>query len=193
MLSNNHNLSVKVSGVLALTISLFTVGCSSMAGKNAGVIGDQPSNVAPRLVKSAVTWDNPKLFGRIGEKYQAEGDKLCRKQGMVKAIGYHPKAVRLDGKVFENGAFYCVPSVAVSNTLVSEKASSTAPKLIENSHPAGVGWDNPSAFGKVPGNLQERGNLWCRLGNKGDAIGYHPKAVGLDGKVLVNGGFFCSE
>lgn len=54
-----------------------------------------------------------------------------------------------------------------------------------------LGWDRPSAFGPVPKELQAAGDATCQKALYRKAIGYHPSAVGFDGKPIVGGGFFC--
>ena len=172
-------------------IAVLSAGCSTTP--EATVMNSEPGNVAPRLVKDLITWDNPKLFGMVPEEVREEGDNICRQQGFPKAVGYHPKAINEEGEAFENGAFYCARTAATTTDVVSEQPNSISPRLVKNKHPQGVGWDNPSAFGKVPANLQELGNASCVLAGAAKAVGYHPKAIGLDGKPMSKGGYFCSN
>jgi hypothetical protein len=56
-----------------------------------------------------------------------------------------------------------------------------------------VAWDRPSAFGPVPANLQATGDEICRKGRWERAIGYHPKALDLEGKPIPDGGYYCTD
>lgn len=55
-----------------------------------------------------------------------------------------------------------------------------------------VRWDYPNAFGSVPENLRITGDRLCYAGGFTKAVGYHPKATGVDGKEIVGGGYLCS-
>jgi len=52
-------------------------------------------------------------------------------------------------------------------------------------------WDHPSAFGKVPSELQAEGDAFCRGNDLKRAIGYHPDARDFNGNRFPKGGFFC--
>lgn len=58
-----------------------------------------------------------------------------------------------------------------------------------------VGWDNPSAFGPVPTELQSTGDSICATINTRwktyHAHGYHSKAQDLDGATFDRGGYYC--
>jgi hypothetical protein len=58
-----------------------------------------------------------------------------------------------------------------------------------------VGWDNPSAFGPVPSELQATGDSICATINTRwktyHAQGYHSKAQDLDGTTFDRGGYYC--
>ena len=56
-----------------------------------------------------------------------------------------------------------------------------------------VAWDRPSAFGPVPENLQEKGDSICKKGKYERAVGYHPRALDLEGKPIPDGGYFCTD
>lgn len=172
-------------------VAVLSVGCSTIPETTD--MSNAPGKVAPRLVKNLITWDNPKLFGLIPEEAQEEGDKTCRQKGFPKAIGYHPKAINENGEAFKDGAFYCARSAETTTNVVSEQPNDVSPRLVKNKHPQGVGWDNPSAFGKVPVDLQKFGNISCRLAGAEKAVGYHPNAIGLDGKPMAKGGYFCAS
>lgn len=64
---------------------------------------------APQLSKNAngvVRWDNDMSFKPIPADQLARGEKLCSKLGK-QAVGYHPEAKDLQGKVFVGGGFHC--------------------------------------------------------------------------------------
>lgn len=79
--------------------------------------------------------------------------------------------------------------------VVGDKPGYVPPKLVYDSNHALI-WDNPSAFGPVPADLVPEGAKICgRLNtNKTQyiAIGYHPRALGTNGKPLPGGGYFCA-
>lgn len=53
-------------------------------------------------------------------------------------------------------------------------------------------WDRPWAFGRVPAELQARGDISCmKLGLSLRATGYHPRAEDRQGNTTPGGGFFC--
>jgi hypothetical protein len=61
-----------------------------------------------------------------------------------------------------------------------------------NGSAAGVLWDRSAAFGVVPANLQANGNAVCQAGGFARAVGYHPAAIGLNGKAVKGGGYLCA-
>lgn len=85
----------------------------------APAVGQAPSAIAPKIIvdpndsKNRV-WDNPGAFGPVPASENARAAKTCStldKDGVqFKAIGYHPKAQNIDGKPFDGGGFYCIPS-----------------------------------------------------------------------------------
>ena len=56
-------------------------------------------------------------------------------------------------------------------------------------------WDNPGAFGPVPSELQEVGAKVCSTLDTDkrafEARGYHAKALNLEGKPFIGGGYYC--
>lgn len=73
---------------------------------------DQASNDPPRLVSSFGSntpnvWDAASAFGPVPGTLQAEGDALCHKQGLKRALGYHPRAEHPDGTTYDGGGFLC--------------------------------------------------------------------------------------
>lgn len=66
---------------------------------------------APRLVKldSEIAWENSANFGPVPSDLQTRGDQSCNTNSAkrMKAVGYHPQAMRLDGTAFPRGGFLC--------------------------------------------------------------------------------------
>ncbi len=99
-----------------LSITIFCVlllqGCMVLT------IGTIPSNKSPKIVLEPTDvnfpiWDSPaSAFGPIADSDFARGESACaslnRHDIQYKAIGYHPKALDIDGKPFAGGGFYCV-------------------------------------------------------------------------------------
>jgi len=70
--------------------------------------------------------------------------------------------------------------------------SELIPKTEENRQL--VTWDNPSAFGSVPPNLQAIGDFICAKGRIDlYAVGFHPKAKDKDGNEIPGGGYLCDR
>lgn len=68
------------------------------------------------------------------------------------------------------------------------------PKLVRTTTDNLLEWDRPSAFGRVPPQLQARGNVVCSiLGKDVTALGYNPNAQDQYGKTIPGGGFFCGR
>ncbi|WGZ96234.1 MAG: hypothetical protein QJT81_09765 [Candidatus Thiothrix putei] len=101
-------------------------------------------------------------------------------------------------------AFGCAVAWLVSgcsSVMVGSAPDKNPPKLLKAENVRGldkgkvadVQWDRPIAFGPVPTNLQVVGDAACQAGGFAKAIGYHPSAIGLDGKAIAGGGYFCSN
>jgi len=56
-----------------------------------------------------------------------------------------------------------------------------------------LAWDHPDYFGSVPRNKRKIGNNICKSAGYRKAIGYHPKAKNVNGKILPKGGYYCSK
>lgn len=64
---------------------------------------------APQLEKNAdgvVQWDNSLSFKEVPVEQMARGEQICARLGK-EAVGYHPEAKDLEGKVFSGGGFNC--------------------------------------------------------------------------------------
>lgn len=90
-----------------MVVALGLSGCTGMMGKS-GV------DAVPRLVKADVTehpqkvvWSHTERFGAVPKELQASGDQYCRQVNHERAIGYHPKALGVQGEVIPGGGFYC--------------------------------------------------------------------------------------
>ena len=91
---------------LALLSSLFA-GCVI-----APHIGSAPSAEAPKLItdkdSGEPAWDSPSKFGPVPKELQAVGDEACANVNKkLKAIGFHPNAVNLQGEKLAGGGYYC--------------------------------------------------------------------------------------
>lgn len=172
-------------------------GCAS-----APRMGAQPSDTPPRLVltekkdpstgKLLLDWDRPGAFGAVNGTLKALGDGACMSARVdLEALGYHPKALDENGQPMNGGGFYCYPRKN------GEKPDAIPPRLVYDAAADGSGrrllaWDRPGAFGKVPAELQARGDVACLLADIAlEAIAYHPKARDVDGQALSGGGFYC--
>lgn len=154
--------------------------------------GEKPDAVAPQLVPSKQTdskgrallaWDRPGAFGKVPEALQVRGDVACMLADVkLEAIAYHPQARGGDGAPIQGGGFYCFPKKQ------GDSPAERAPRLVRES--GSLVWDRPSAFGKVPSNLQGRGDTVCGKGQQ--AIAYHPSALNEQGQPITGGGYFCA-
>lgn len=131
------------------------------------------------------SWDRPEAFGPVPKSLRARGDTSCLMQGVeLEATGYHSEALR-DGKPIAGGGFYCQPKSS------GERPQDTAPRLMDVK--STIGWDRPSAFGKVPDALAAQGARVCSSAGPGlQAIGYHPQARDAKNSLIAGGGFFCA-
>ena len=155
---------------------------------------DTPDPKAPQLQttdkknawgQELQSWDRPEAFGPVPEGLRARGDTSCLMQGVeLEATGYHPKALR-DGKPIEGGGFYCQFKSS------GERPQDTPPRLVDVKNI--IGWDRPSAFGRVPDALAAKGARVCSSAGRGlQAIGYHPQARDAKNSLIAGGGFFCA-
>lgn len=181
-----------ILGAAALAL---LAGCAS-----APMMGAQPADTPPKLVptdkkdpatgKLLLDWDQPGAFGKVSGPLKALGDGACMSARVdLEALGYHPKARDEKGETMNGGGFYCYPRAN------GEKPDATPPRLGYDDAADGrrlLTWDRPGAFGKVPEDLQVRGDVACMLAAIHlEAIAYHPKAEGVDGQPLPGGGFYC--
>ena len=152
-----------ILGAAALAL---LAGCAS-----APMMGAQPADTPPRLVptdkkdpatgKLLLDWDQPGAFGKVSGPLKALGDGACMSARVdLEALGYHPKARDEKGETMNGGGFYCYPRAN------GEKPDATPPRLGYDDAADGrrlLTWDRPGAFGKVPEELQVRGDVACML------------------------------
>lgn len=99
-----------------LVLSVFAISVN-MTGCAFYMVGENPSSTPPRLVKEESTgklvWDHPEAFGKVSPELMARGERECAKiQGQgaeLRPLGYHPKAIDLQGHPFKDGAYLCAP------------------------------------------------------------------------------------
>lgn len=180
----------KIQLILILLVGSL-VGCA-----NTAIVGSKASERAPQLVKvpsqmsgadEVVAWDNPLFFGPVPATLQMAGDIACMRARVdLHAIGYHPKARDLQGNELVGGGYYCYPKNH------GDAPHSNPPRL--QLMDGVLGWDRPSAFGKVPDDLKIRANGVCgRFDKNTQAIGYHPMAQAENGQPIGGGGFLCAR
>lgn len=102
---------MKLFGMVAACVAAGVVmaGCS-VALKP----GDREGDVPPKLITrdNAKTWDNGGSFGPVPAALAADGIRICTSMNtgekQYQAIGYHSKALDLDGKPLAGGGYLCV-------------------------------------------------------------------------------------
>lgn len=76
-----------------------------------------------------------------------------------------------------------------------DKQALEAPRLTERNKV--IAWDRGDAFGPVPLRLASLAAIHCAsldtLDVKWQPAGFHAKALALDGKPFVGGGYFCKS
>lgn len=118
--------------VVASTLVVFLAGCTATQSpsKTSGETGE-----APRLVRkdSRIVWENTALFRVVPGSLQARGNEVCNvgSSKKMKASGYHPSAMQLDGTPFPKGGFLCeedrTPVIAAAPAPVVAPAPVAAP------------------------------------------------------------------
>ena len=86
-----------------------------------------------------------------------------------------------------------------TNTLpIGKTYAKTPPKLVrqevswgKNKPVQSIAWDNSRWFGPIPAHLVKEGIATCQAVGGQRARGYHPKAMGINGKPIPGGGFLC--
>jgi len=80
------------------------------------MVGSKPGAVPPRLVIDSATgmktWDHPRAFGPVPAEMAASAHAACSGLDTTsvryRAIGYHPRALDLNGNPIPGGAYFCV-------------------------------------------------------------------------------------
>lgn len=87
---------------------------------------------------------------------------------------------------------------STSRLPIGKTYSKTPPKLVrqevswgKNKPVQSIAWDNSQWFGPVPANMMKEGMATCQAVGGQKARGYHPKAMGINGKPIPGGGFLC--
>lgn len=97
-------------------------------------------------------------------------------------------------------ALICIASTAVVAGCATvpgpgSKEGAVPPRIVDKD--GAKLWNDPSAFGPVPANLAAAGQRVCSSMDTKDmhfqALGYHSKAQGVDGKPFVGGGYYCAQ
>ena len=174
----------------------FLLSCALLSAcVSAPTMGEAPDSSAPQLVNSGqkdeagkdlLKWDRPGAFGKVSGERKLLGDVACMIARIdLEAIGYHPKAKDVSGAEMPSGGYYCVQKQT------QYEPSPVPPALVRVN--GILGWDRPSAFGRVPEDAKVRGNRVCAAASPTlEAIGYHPRAVGENRAAIPGGGFFCA-
>ena len=87
---------------------------------------------------------------------------------------------------------------STNNLPIGKTYSKTPPKLVrqevswgKNKPVQSIAWDNSQWFGPIPAHLMKEGMATCQAVGGQKARGYHPKAMGINGKPIPGGGFLC--
>jgi len=130
-------------------------------------------------------WDKSVGFLPVPEMHQRRGDAACIAQGPeLEAVGYHPNA-RFNGSDVPGGGFLCRQKAKGS------EPQEPPPRMITVNGIAG--WDNPRAFGRVPGSHVVQANLACaKKDPRTIAVAFHPGALDFQGKPIPGGSAFCA-
>lgn len=179
------------------TGTLLLAGALSACASQGILIGEKPSDPPPQIVflgahdgkgQDYLTWENVSSFGRVPPELQAAGDLSCmRVEPGLRAVGYHPKAKNRAGQTMVGGGYFCQLSLGSTPGYSSEP-----PRMVLRD--GQLTWDRPGAFGAVPAAQTERAVKQCQqFASTAKPLGYHPKALDAQGKVLPEGGFLCAE
>lgn len=97
---------MKFHPLIALAVALSTVACAPMPA-------DKPADEPPRLVQRGerVLWENAGAFGPVPQRLVQKAGATCARLNTTETVwtpvGYHPKALGLDGKALAGGGYYC--------------------------------------------------------------------------------------
>ena len=88
--------------------------------------------------------------------------------------------------------------ISTNKLPIGKTYSKTSPRLVrqevswgKNRPVQSIAWDNSQWFGPVPTNMAKEGRATCQAVGGQRARGYHPKALGINGKLIPGGGFLC--
>lgn len=95
-----------------MLVALYASGCNSLR------VNYAPAAEPPRLLetqfknvcgctKKGIIWDHAGAFGPVPTELRETGDATCINYGFTRAVGYHPKAIGLNGAPIEGGAYLC--------------------------------------------------------------------------------------
>jgi hypothetical protein len=172
------------------TLGFLLVGCAQ-----GSLMGDVPGDPPPRLAmlgaqnekgQEYMTWERAHAFGPVPADRKAAGDITCMKLAInLRAQGYHPRALNVQGKPFSGGAYYCQVSL---------------PAVVGQDLPQVVSrggewvWRNPGAFGPIADADMTKAQAVCKQQNpKFTPLGYHPRPLNVNGQPVTGGAFLCVE
>jgi hypothetical protein len=181
--------SAALKSLLLFATSMLLNACVSTSS-----LSTEPAADAPQLVPTGARddnnmpiyrWDRPHAFANLTPKQQLMGDAACLTASSdLVAVGYHPQAKNHDGQSMLGGGYLCEKKERGGMPDVK------APQLVKTD--GILGWDRPSAFGRVPASEKARGARICQsVDRRLVAVGFHPTAKGEQGYSIEGGGFFC--
>ena len=186
--------------------TLKTSQCANPDKDNIGRMKNEPDpDDPPQLIRGSteqnrVEWDDVAKFGKVPDKLRMRGDNICSILGKnIRAIGYHQYAMDRTGNIIQGGGFYCgrVREDSECGNPKEDRITDLPnmedpPRLIRKD--GQLGWDDHSKFGRVPRNLQQKGDNICNvLGRVVIALGYHPEAQDEQGKPIDGGAYYCNS
>lgn len=90
------------------------------------------------------------------------------------------------------GLALCLTGCVVVPAGPGEKPADQPPQIVASKDDTEKRlWDDSSAFGPVPANLQVKGDAICQKATFERAIGYHPLAKDYNGQTIPGGGYLC--
>jgi hypothetical protein len=170
------------------TLGLVLVGCSQ-----GSLMRAEPTDPPPRLSllgatdakgQQYMTWERSEAFGRVPDDRKAEGDITCMKlQINLRAQGYHPRAINVQGQPFSGGAYYCQVSLPAAGV-------QQPPQVVLRE--GAMVWNHPGAFGPIADSDMARAQAACQQQNpKFTPLAFHPRPLDIKGQPMLNGAFLC--
>jgi hypothetical protein len=125
-------------------------------------------------------------FWPVPEDRKAEGQITSKNlQINLRAQGFHPRALNVQGQPFSGGAYYC-------QVLLPAVAGQQPPQVVLRA--GAMVWNNPGAFGSIADSDMSRAQAACKQQNpKFTPLGYHPKPLDINGQPMTGGAFLCVE